>query len=204
MTESTRRFSEARRAASQLMHAFESHDTFDDALAIVYHRNTRALAQAVENLARAALPTPPYPFEGLKADVEGRMRQLFGGRVDQRLLRITRYTRPHPELYALLCSRLGEPVPAWRLRLLTADAVHTERRVRELRDLGLAVEASEDESGGTYTLLNLEPDLTYAAAFQLRDRAHTSRAIDPFARRAAIELAELTADLPPRGALSER
>src|SRR5207247_1102148 len=73
--------------------------------------------------------------------------------------RIRGYTSPHRDLFAYLSMRVGESVPAAMLRVLTGDAVHTERRARELRDLGLDVEAARSGGADAYVLRSVQPSL---------------------------------------------
>jgi hypothetical protein len=52
--------------------------------------------------------------------------------------------------------------------VLTADQIHTERRVRDLRDLGFQVEWKKVSDDDQYVLVSTEPDLDAAAALQAR------------------------------------
>jgi hypothetical protein len=47
------------------------------------------------------------------------------------------------------------------LRVVTGDSVHTERRVRELRELGLDVQTSKDSGYDYYTLGSLDVDTSF-------------------------------------------
>lgn len=171
---------------------------FDETLASEYNRVRVSLATSFQRMSLDALPSETFPLAALKARVEAAMRELFAGRVDSSLFVVRGYTSPHPDIYTYLASRVGEAVPAWRLRLLTRDAVHTERRTRELRDFGLLVDAFEQSGEAQYRLRGLDPDLTYGAAFQLRKNAAGSTRLSPRDRAAIIDLAEQTADLPER------
>jgi hypothetical protein len=51
--------------------------------------------------------------------------------------------------------------------MLTGDAVHTERRARELRDLGFTLEARHTGGADMYVLRGTEPDAAAGAAIQV-------------------------------------
>ena len=171
---------------------------FDDSLAVEYHRLRRALASTFQSMAHEAISRDDHDLNAIKQLVVTKMHELFDGRVESRFLNVRGYTSPHPDLYALLAARLGTAVPGWRLRLLTGDKIHTERRTRELRDLGLDVEVGESQSESTYELRSLSPDLTFGAAFQLRRNALDAKQLDSGARAWIIQLAESSAPLPDR------
>ena len=158
----------------------------------------RALALSFQQMSLAVVPRDQFKLADVKAAVSEEMRRLFSGRVDSGLFVIRRYTTPHPDLYALLASRAGEEVPGWRLRLLSGDKIHTERRTRELRDLGLSVDVSGSDEDSTYCLKSLVPNLRYGAAFQLRESAVKATRLSRQARAQYVALAEDAAELPPR------
>ncbi|TCC29069.1 hypothetical protein [Kribbella speibonae] len=188
----------ARSAASRLEVALSGALAFDEGLAHEYNRARKALAAAFQAMALEAVPRDQFDLDEVKRSVSSEMRRLFEGRVDSSLFVVGGYTAPHPDAYAVLASRLGEPVPAWRLRLLSGDKIHTERRTRELRDLGFDVEVTGSQDNQMYCLTSLEPNLRYAAAFQLRKKASKAKKLTRLERTAAIDLAERTAELPPR------
>jgi hypothetical protein len=66
-------------------------------------------------------------------------------------------------LYEYLALHLGEPVSATRLRALTGDQIHTERRLRELRDLGLRLTPRRIADENHYVLASEDVDFDYAA-----------------------------------------
>jgi hypothetical protein len=69
-------------------------------------------------------------------------------------------------------------VPVSRLRAIVGDQVHTERRVRELRDLGFHVTWRKVGDEDHYSLPSLEQDLDAAARFQLEHRIKNDAAIN--------------------------
>lgn len=171
---------------------------FDEDLAHEYNRLRRALAASFQAMSMDAVPRAQYRLDDVKRAVEGEMRRLYEGRIDSKFFPIRRYSSPHPDIYALLAARVGESVPGWRIRLLSGDKVHTERRTRELRDLGLSIEVWGDDDESMYRLTSLEPNLRYAAAFQLRENASRAGAGDMRLRADIIRTAELTIELPAR------
>lgn len=188
----------AKAAVSRFSQRLASASAFDEGLANDYNTLRSALAYGFKEMALEALPRRSFDLGQVKEAVIREMRRLFEGRVDSQLFRIARYTTPHPDLYALLADNVGLPVPAWRLRLLTGDAIHTERRTRELRDLGLDIRVTPHHEDPLYCLAQLEPDLAYGAAFQLRQNALGSKAISPAEKAQALHIAEQTAKLPKR------
>jgi hypothetical protein len=188
--------SRAKAAVDRFEAALGSAAGFDETLANEYKRARLALATNFQKMSLNALSRDQFGLDDLRAQVQDRMRQLFSGRVDSGLFVVHGYTSPHPDLYAYLASRVGDVVPAWRLRLLTRDAIHTERRTRELRDFGLHIDAIEEDSEAHYSLQSLSADLTYGAAFQLRKNASKSKHLTEHARADIINLAERAAPLP--------
>ena len=98
------------------------------------------IVQALEREMRVAFPLIPAEFRRVRG---------FGA--------------VHGRLLAYLSVRRGDAVSGAELRTLTGDAVHTERRARELRELGLDLVARTTGGVDTYTLGPLAPDLSDAA-----------------------------------------
>lgn len=188
----------ARSAAERFARSLSSASSFDENLADEYNRLRKSLASSFQSMSLAAVPRSEFRLTDVKAAVSEEMRTLFSGRVDSSLFSITGYTTPHPDLYSVLAQRAGEPVPGWRLRLLSGDKVHTERRTRELRDLGLQISVLEQDDDSVYVLETLHPDLIFAAAFQLRRNAMRLSRINDTERDQILRLAESTAALPER------
>jgi hypothetical protein len=107
-------------------------------------------------------------LEEVKALVKKRMEYLFADRIPAQYLRVRGYRSTHAHIYALLFLNQGEPVTADRIRILTADAVHTERRIRELRALGLTIDAVQLGALDAYVLRSKEPDVNAAAKEQVK------------------------------------
>ena len=77
---------------------------------------------------------------------------------------ITGFGSTHRRLFGYLSARMGLEVPLEELRLITGDAVHTERRLRELRDLGAEITMSE--GGGLRSCRMRLPDNMADASYQ--------------------------------------
>lgn len=187
--------SAARRLTDQLI----ARQAFDEELAREYNRAKRALATSFQRMALEEVPRDRYRLTDLKHSIQAEMHRLFAGRASHDVLRVRGYTSPHPDVYALLADKLGEAVPGWRIRLVAGDKIHTERRTRELRNLGLAIEVAGKGEDATYCLPSLEADLTYAAAYQLRENViEAGKRVGGQKRPDLIDLAERTARLPER------
>ena len=119
------------------------------------------------------------------------MVTLFGDRGVDQYLRVAPYSGVHPALLEYLAARPSTDVPALELRLLTGDQVHTERRLRELRDLGFELTWRKVGEEFTYRLERLEPDLDAAARFQLEHRIKEDRSINATEKMLRLLKAEL-------------
>jgi hypothetical protein len=107
-------------------------------------------------------------LETTRKRIEERMSKLFGERVPVKYLVVHGNSSVHPILLQYLAQHAGNPVRSSKLRILTADQIHTERRVRDLRDLGFQVEWKKVADDDQYVLKSVEPDLDVAAILQVR------------------------------------
>ena len=139
-----------------------------------YLEARRLLAKTFRNLAQAHLEPLNPVLDGVRMKVEGRMSELYGGRIPQQYLTLRKYGATHQLLAAYMFRQTGRPVSASRLRLLTGDQVHTERRVRELRDLGLSIEAGRVAGENQYILASQEPNVDRGAKIQLTQNIRSS------------------------------
>jgi hypothetical protein len=71
----------------------------------------------------------------------------------------------HGILLHYLVQHVGRPVKGSTLRILAGDQVHTERRARELRDLGYDIRISTVAGESAYTLLSADQDLDRAVEY---------------------------------------
>lgn len=124
-----------------------------------YLESKNLLAEAFQALLRERIAPRVTLLDDVKARIEAVSKQRFTGVVPEKYLRVAGYRTPHRELYAYLTLFVGQPIPSAVLRIITADAVHTERRARELRDLGLRLEATSSGGSDVYVLRSPDPDL---------------------------------------------
>ncbi len=139
-----------------------------DELLMAHVQARRTIIARVMKIASRVLDVGNKP---LLAQIRDRIAQrsegLFGGRVAQEYLKVPPYGGVHPRLFTYLATHVGQDVPAARLRVLTGEQIHTERRVREFRDLGLKLSWRGSGDNVIYRLASIGPDLDYAARFAL-------------------------------------
>ena len=133
-----------------------------------YFETRRTLAQQFCLLSHEFLLKGDTVLASTLSRIEARMRELFGGRIPEQYLVVGSYKGIHPILVEYLSQHVGEPVRSSKLRVLTGDQTHTERRVRDLRDLGFAIEWKKTSGEDQYELRHLEPDLDKAARLHAR------------------------------------
>lgn len=121
----------------------------------------RLSATAYQALLRANIPDQDTAWQTVRHTLAYEMDREYGHVLPDWARKIPYNSRTHQELFSLLAERLGQPVPGDYLRVVTADAVHAERRVRELRELGLPVVPAKVAEADTYTLRSLEIDKSY-------------------------------------------
>jgi hypothetical protein len=146
------------------LHELLGDSTVDDRRLILgYLEAKRTLAAAF-----AAFSVAEYEdksvMENAKRAIEHKMASRYPG-VPRKYLKVKGYGESHTHLLAYLVRRVGIEVVSAELRMLTGDAVHTERRTRELRDLGFKLDARHMAGSDVYVLGSLEPDLDAAAAY---------------------------------------
>jgi hypothetical protein len=133
-----------------------------------YLEARRSLARQFSLVAKHYLLRDGGLLETVRKRIEERMIELLRGRVPDKYLVLHGYTSVQPILLQYLAQHVGEPVQSSKLRILTGDQIHTERRVRDLRDLGFQVEWKKVAGEDQYVLKSLEPDLSTAAVLQVR------------------------------------
>jgi hypothetical protein len=133
-----------------------------------YLEARRSLAKQFCVVAQRYLLRGDSLLETTRKRIEQRMVELFGSRIPDRYKVIHGYTSVQPILLQYLAQHAGTPVRSSKLRVLTGDQIHTERRVRDLRDLGFDVEWKKVSDDDQYLLLSTEPDLDAAALLQVR------------------------------------
>jgi hypothetical protein len=133
-----------------------------------YLEARRALAKQFSVVAQRYLLRGESLLETTRKAIEERMTALFGNRVPEKYLKVHGYKSVQPILLQYLAQHAGNPVRSSKLRILTSDQTHTERRVRDLRDLGFQVDWKKVSDEDQYVLKSIEPDLAAAATLQVR------------------------------------
>jgi len=133
-----------------------------------YLEARRSLARQFCLVAQRHLLRGDSLLETTRMRVEQRMKELYGDRIPDKYKVVHGYTSVQPILLQYLAQHVGDPVRSSKLRVLTADQIHTERRVRDLRDLGFQVAWKKVSDEDQYLLASIEPDLDVAAVIQLR------------------------------------
>lgn len=119
----------------------------------------RTLAQSMQFLLRSQLPEASRAaFHDVQARIREELHSRFSDRVPEQYLRVPYATTANEELFAVLHHAMGSPVSADRLRTANADDVHTERRIRELRELGLDISVETVDGDRCYVLGSLNLD----------------------------------------------
>ena len=163
------------RLVAVLARELESGDVGLDQILTEYLDMRRELACDMAEFAGNELDlTESSLLDRTLVDVEHRMRERFSGAVSDKLLKPRGYGHVHKVLLEYLDRRLGLPVPSSILRVLSGDQVHTERRVRELREFGFDITWKTVGGELTYTLNSEEVDLNRVAARQLELRIKPS------------------------------
>ncbi|MER7795475.1 hypothetical protein [Streptomyces sp. NPDC097640] len=116
------------------------------------------LAEAMQARMRMHLPSECPEFHHLRGQLADEVTRRYGGNIPERYLKVPYASRTHEELFSVLLQRQGKSVPAPLLRTVTADSVHTERRTRELRELGFDIDANKENGADVYILRSLELD----------------------------------------------
>lgn len=150
-------------AVAQLLDQLQSETSTEDLLDSYLYAK-RLLAESMQAFIRAGLTESNETFSNLRKQIQAEIKRRYAGRIPDRYLKVPYGSRVHEELFAILLQRQGVPVQAALLRVVTGDSVHTERRVRELRELGLDVQTSKDSGYDYYTLGSLNVDTSFVPA----------------------------------------
>ena len=159
-----------------------------DRLLSAYVETRRDLAKNFRELANSVLVKAGDRINNTRQEIETRMQRQFGGIAPDRLLHVRGYASVHALLLEYLVSHRGQPVPASRLRLLVGDQVHTERRLRELRDLGFGLTWKRVAGEDQYILDAVDPDLDHAARSQLALNIRADKQLNRDARTSLLQL----------------
>ena len=150
----------------------------------------KGLARDFQQLAELDLRADETALEAVRRQITQRMRERYGGRIPDRFLQVRGYRGVHPILFEYLARHVGEPVAGSRLRVLTGDQVHTERRLRELRDLGFEIAATRVADDDQYVLGSASPNLDDAAAFVATHNVRNDRSLSEQERSEYLAIVE--------------
>lgn len=152
--------------------ALESLDTFRSVLAddssddrrLIngYLEAKRSFAKAFETFGAEKFDNPSI-LESALDHVQCAMKRTYPD-LPPKYLRVRGFGRVHSVLLSYLLKRVGSEVLADELRMLTADAVHTERRARDLRDLGYSLTSMERSGRQVYVLNDSVPNVAKGSA----------------------------------------
>lgn len=148
---------EAAHAVKDLLGLLETDGSAQD-LFDSYQRAKAISAHAMQARMRMHLPERCGTFHQLRDRLHEEITKRYGDTLPHKYLRVPYGSRTHEELFSVLLDYRGRTVPSALLRIVTADSVHTERRTRELRELGLDIDASKANDTDVYTLRSLEID----------------------------------------------
>jgi hypothetical protein len=126
----------------------------------------RHLAKGFGAIASAVLPDSDL-FEKTRSAIAKRMSELFEDRAPSRHLSVPPYGAMQRKILRYLAANVGKAIEGASIRVITAEQIHSERRLRELRDLGFTIGVETRRGESIYTLESLKPDLDYAARFAL-------------------------------------
>lgn len=147
-------------AVKSLKAALDASEASADDVLEAYLFAKRSLAQSMRTLQLSQLPARCREFHELRAQLEEQMAVRYADRIPRKFLRAPYTSKAHELIFTILLQSLGEPVDNARLRLVNQDNTHTERRTRELRELGLNITTSEADGNRYYTLVDLEIDFS--------------------------------------------
>jgi hypothetical protein len=118
-------------------------------------------AAAMRVLTDKFLARDEWALDRALEQIESELRSRLAGVFPLDAVVLRKYSDTHRKLYEYLYLT-RRPVSASRLRVLTGDQVHTERRIRELRDIGLRIDATHQSGQNSYELVNTAPDFEQA------------------------------------------
>ncbi|MEU2283286.1 hypothetical protein ABZ614_15400 [Streptomyces sp. NPDC013178] len=156
-------------AVRELSAAFERADSSPDDIIDAYLFAKRQLAQSMQALLLSQLPSSCPEFAELRAHIQADMENRYADRIPEQFLKVPYSSKVHELLFMILLRSIGKPVSSDKLRLANRDNVHTERRTRELRELGFNIATSETDGARHYTLVGL--DIDYAKVPELIAKA---------------------------------
>lgn len=145
-----------------------------DALLANYVNLRRTMGAELSSICGDLLVAQQSALAEHRQRVAAHMAELFGGIASADLLTVRGYAGVHDIIFEYLARHVGEAVPISRIRVLTGDQVHTERRIRELRDLGFEISWKKAGGEDQYMLAALDVDLDRVAAAIFRSNVRES------------------------------
>lgn len=153
----------------------------------------RTMARLFRDFAEAKLQTGAPVIDKIYDQIRNALQAFNDGKVPEKYLVVSPFNRTHTILLEYLARYVGTPVSGSKLRVLTGDQIHTERRLRELRDLGLHITSARVANDDQYILHSLELNLKHAATTQLLRNIKDDREIASRERAQLIEAVVSTA-----------
>ncbi|MFJ6743786.1 hypothetical protein ACIQOU_33560 [Streptomyces sp. NPDC091279] len=150
--------SDAEHALHTLLSQIDKH-TNPQELFEAYTYAKRVTADALRSRMLMHLPAEGLKFRELYTRVQGELDSRYGQHFPDGFLKAPYGDQLHEHLFSLLQENLSQPIEAAKLRIVTADSVHTERRTRELRELGMDVDWYKKDGLDFYVLRSF--DLTF-------------------------------------------
>ncbi|MDQ0761099.1 hypothetical protein [Streptomyces canus] len=147
--------SDAEHALQTLLSQINRH-TNPQELFEAYTYAKRVTADALKSRMLMHLPAENSKFRELYAKVQKELNVQYGEFFPDGFLKAPYGNQLHERLFSLLEENFSQPIEAAKLRIVTADGVHTERRTRELRELGMDVDWYEEDGLDFYVLRSFD------------------------------------------------
>ncbi|MGY1784687.1 hypothetical protein [Geodermatophilus sp. SYSU D00698] len=179
---------ELKTAYEDLVQLLGDESRFQDLLD-AYLKTKRLSATAYQALILRSIPDHSMTWAAVRQSLDQGIRERFAGLVPDWALKVPYGSKTHEQLFCILIDRRGEQVPADYLRIVTADAVHAERRVRELRELGLGVVALKSGGEDAYSLKSADVDLSVVPTI-VANQIRANKKISESERRALQEIVD--------------
>ncbi|WP_328633331.1 hypothetical protein [Streptomyces sp. NBC_00356] len=156
-------------------------------LFVAYTYAKKMSARAIRARMLMQLPEKNEAFQRIHARVQDELNSRYGKFFPVGILKVPYGGQLHERLFSLLQENLNTDLEGDMLRIVTADSVHTERRARELRELGLDLEFRNTKEGDFYNLHSL--DLTFERLPSLVKTIARKRIKDEIERERLLERA---------------
>ncbi|MFF7599904.1 hypothetical protein [Streptomyces mirabilis] len=183
---------DAEHALSNLLSEISSHSD-PQSLFEAYTYAKEIAARAMQARMLMHLPSENPQFRSLHAKIRQQMHSRYKETVPERLLGAPYGGKTHERLFSLLHESLGQPVPAAMLRIVTGDHVHTERRTRELRELGFDVDWYDAEGINVYELRSLDLDFEMLPTI-VRNNVRKTKSLSKDEKLRVLKIAGISED----------